>query len=396
MKVIISPGKAKGRISAPPSKSVTHRALIAGALSEQSTVHPVIPSGDVEATLLCLETLGAKVEKDGDKVTLGSLDPMLIPECTINCGESGSTLRFLLPLCLLSGNLVTMCGTEKLMSRPLGVYESLCRRNGFTFEKEKDRVTVAGKLSPGIYAICAEKSSQFATGMIFALSVAGGGQVLVGANAESGPYIDITVDVMKKFGADAVRTDVGCMIGKNSKYQSRDYKIEGDLSNAAFLSALTFVGGDVKVTGVDPESIQGDRIYPTLFKMLKYGSSPDVRYCPDLAPVLLALASFSGGGTLTGTKRLKYKESDRAAAMKEELEKFGIKTEIDENSVTVSGKLHVPDAPLGSHNDHRIAMALSVLCTVTGGEIEGAEAVAKSYPHYWSDLEKLGIEVTYE
>ncbi len=394
MKVAISAGAARGVIAAPPSKSATHRALIAGALSERSTVRGVIPSGDVEATLRCLEALGAKVEREDGAVTLGSLDPRSIGERTVDCGESGSTLRFLLPLCLLSGNRVTLRGTEKLLSRPLDVYEELCRNNGFTFEKNKDSVTVAGKLVPGVYEVSMTKSSQFTTGLLFALSVAGGGEIVTGEGAESTPYVDMTIDVMRRFGANAEKTENGYRVG-GANYISRDVPVEGDWSNAAFLSALSFVGGDVEVTGLDHDSAQGDRVYPSLYSALKRGEEVDVSDCPDLAPVLLALASYCGGGTLNGTGRLRFKESDRAAAMKEELEKFGIITEIGENSVTVRGALRAPSRPLDSHNDHRIAMALAVLCTQTGGVIEGAEAVAKSYPHFWRDLEKLGIEVTY-
>lgn len=392
MKVSISAGAARGVIAAPPSKSVTHRALIAGALSERSVIRGVIPSQDAEATLACLETFGAKVERSGDTVAIGSLDPRHIPECTVNCGESGSTLRFLLPLCLLSGNRITLTGSEKLFSRPLDVYEDLCRKNAFTFEKSENSVTVAGRLLPGTYEVGMTKSSQFATGLLFALSAAGGGKIVIGEDSESTPYVDMTADVMRRFGVAVEKTD-GAYAVDGATYIPRDFKVEGDWSNAAFLSALNIVGGEVAVTGLDPDSAQGDRVYPSLFEAICRGEAVDVRDCPDLAPVLLALAAYCGMGTLCGTARLRFKESDRAAAMKEELEKFGIETAISENSVSLSGNLHAPSETLSSHNDHRIAMSLSVLCTVTGGIIDGAEAVAKSYPHYWSDLKKLGIEV---
>ncbi len=394
MKVKITAGAARGTVAAPPSKSVTHRALIAGALSKRSVIRGFIPSGDAEATLSCLETLGATVEREGDVVAVGSLDPRKIPECTVDCGESGSTLRFLIPLCLLSGNRVTLRGTEKLISRPLDVYEELCRERGFTFEKGPDSVTVAGRLAPGEYSVPMTKSSQFATGLLFALSSAGGGEILIGEEAESTPYVDMTAHVMRRFGVGVQKTARGYEVG-GADYRSLDYTVEGDWSNAAFLSALTCVGGTVEVTGLDRESAQGDRVYPALFKDVMNGNAVDVRDCPDLAPVLMSLASFAGGGVITGTGRLRFKESDRAAAMKVELAKFGIACGIGDDSVSISGRLRAPEALLSSHNDHRIAMALSVLCTLTGGEIDGAEAVAKSYPHYWRDLEKLGIGVAY-
>ncbi len=393
MKVLINPGAARGIIDAPPSKSDAHRALIAAALSEGATVRGVIPSGDMRATLSCLEGLGATIERGGFSVTAGGLDPKKIKDCTIDCGESGSTLRFLLPLCLISGSRVTLRGTEKLLSRPLDVYEKFCRERGFTFEKNKDSVTVAGRLAPTECTISMSKSSQFATGLLFALSTLDGdSRIGIEGEAESTPYVDMTLAVMREFGIKAEKTD-GVYTVSGGKYLSRSYAVEGDLSNAAFLDALNFVGGNVTIRGIKEYSLQADRVYPELFEKIRHGKECDLRNCPDLAPILFALAAYSGGGTFTGTSRLRYKESDRAAAMKEELEKFGVTLDISENSVAVSGKLRAPSSHLFSHGDHRVAMALAVLCTVTGGTVDGAEAVGKSYPYFFDDLQSLGIEV---
>lgn len=393
MKIEIIPGAARGAVTAPPSKSEAHRALICGALTNGSTLHGVSDSDDVTATLRCLETLGTSVEKDGGTVYIGGLDPKEIKECTLNCGESGSTLRFLLPLCLISGERVTLTGTEKLLSRPLDEYEELCKRRAFLFEKGENSVTVAGALTPGEYDVSMSKSSQFMTGLLISLGSLDGRSVLrVLGRAESASYVDITLDVMRKFGVGASASDEG-YITSGGGYERAEYTVGGDWSNAAFTDALNVLGGDVKVAGLDATSRQGDRVYPATFEKIIRGETVNLSDCPDLAPLLFALAAYRGGGRFTGTGRLKYKESDRAEAMKEELSAFGVTLGVGEDSVTVSGELKRPDRALSSHNDHRIAMALSVLLTVTGGELDGAEAVRKSYPEFYEILRSLGIEV---
>ncbi|MBQ7715371.1 MAG: 3-phosphoshikimate 1-carboxyvinyltransferase [Clostridia bacterium] len=396
MKVTIKPGTARGEITAPPSKSAAHRALICGALSEGSTVHGVSDSDDMRATLSCLDALGAKVSRGGDSVRIGGLDPLNIGDCTLYCGESGSTLRFLLPLCLISGAKISLRGTEKLISRPLDVYEKLCRERGFLYEAGKDCVTVSGRLAPGVYDVSMSKSSQFTTGLLFALSTLDGeSRIDVAGKAESTSYVDLTLSVMRDFGARVSKIEGGYSVSGNTLYRSLSYDVEGDRSNAAFLSALNFFGGNVGVKGLSPVSVQGDRIYPELFEKIQKGERVDVSDCPDLAPILFALGAYRGSARITGTSRLRYKESDRAEAMKRELSAFGIETEVREDEVVISGELHAPHRILSSHNDHRVAMALAVLCTVTGGEIDGAEAVAKSYPDFYKDIIKLGIEVGY-
>ena len=392
MRVSISPGAACGVICAPASKSEAHRALICAALTDGSAVRNVTPSGDVDATLRCLASLGAKIERRGDTVTLGGLDPKNIKDCTLDCGESGSTLRFLIPLCMISGARVTFTGTEKLLSRPLDEYETLAAERGFTFEKGKDLVTVSGKLTPGDFDVSMAKSSQFMTGLLFALAAFDEeSRIRTAGRAESVSYAKMTADILRKFGA-AVTLSNGVYTVRGA-LSANDFTVGGDFSNASFLDALNFVGGAVTVTGLDKNSAQGDRVYPGLFKKIKQNETVDLSDCPDLAPVLFALAAYVGYGSFVGTKRLKYKESDRAAAMREELSALGVTLDIKENAVTVSGRLTPPCRALSSHNDHRIAMALSVLLTVTGGTLDGAEAVSKSYPRFFDDLRSLGTEV---
>ncbi len=394
MTVRIEKGRAVGAVVAPPSKSAAHRALICGALSGGSVIKGISGSADMEATLSALESLGASVEKTGDTVKIGGLDPKKIKKCTAFCGESGSTLRFLIPLCLLSGEEITLTGSEKLMSRPLAEYEKLCKDLGFSFIKEKNSVTVKGVLKSGNYILSLCESSQFMTGLLFALSCLGGeSTVKIEGRAESLSYVALTVGILKDFGIDITEND-GVYVISGGTFKAQNYTVEGDFSNAAFLDALNLIGSRVTVTGLSENTLQGDSVYPLLFKKVKSHEEIDLTDCPDLAPVLFALAAYFGGGRFTGTARLRLKESDRISAMKAELEKFGVSLTADENSVVIGSEgLSAPKERIHGHNDHRIVMANALLLTLFGGEIEGAEAVSKSFPDFFDIIKKLGIEV---
>lgn len=394
MTIRIEKSRASGTVTAPPSKSASHRALICGALSECSVISGISDSEDVAATLRALEAMGTEIKREGSVVILGGLDPRKAGECTLDCGESGSTLRFFIPLCLLSDRPVTLTGSEKLLSRPLAEYEELCAERGFLFRREKGGVTVKGALECGDYGLSLGRSSQFMTGLLFALScLEGESTVEIRGRAESLSYVALTVQTMKKFGVDVQMEDSLCRV-KGGKYKNRKITVEGDCSNAAFLDALNFLGGQVSVEGLSQNTVQGDRVYPLLFEKIKKKETVDLSDCPDLAPVLFALSAYSGGGHFTGTARLRLKESDRILAMKTELEKMGVSLSADENSVTVGSEgLKKPLCRLFGHNDHRIVMALSLLLTVYGGEIEGAEAVAKSYPDFFEVLKKLNVRL---
>ncbi len=396
MKVIINPSRAIGEVNAPPSKSIAHRALISAALTNGSFVDNIACSKDIEATLGCLRSLGARAEMCGNKVNIGGFDPFNVQEGTeIFCNESGSTLRFFLPLCLLSGNKITLKGSKRLFERPLSVYESICREQGLYYEKGEDFVTVCGKLKSGNYRIPGDISSQFITGMLFALPLLDGVSIIeITENLESASYIDLTLNTLADFGIKITRVGSRFIIMGNQKYKSRPYTVEGDCSNAAFLSALNLFGGNVTVNGLNDNTLQGDSVYKRIFADMQNGKRQfDLSDCPDLAPILFAVAATVGNVKFTGTKRLKIKESDRADAMKTELYKFGIPVTVNENDVYIgAGLLKRPEEALCAHNDHRIVMALSVLATLTGGEIDGAEAVSKSYPDFFDVLKNLKVE----
>ncbi len=397
MTLNIKPSKAVGTVIAPPSKSMAHRALICGALSEKSIIKNVAFSKDIEATLNCLKALGAKVKTENDTVEIGGLKLSNIPDNTeLYCNESGSTLRFLLPVCMACGKRVVLKGERRLFERPLGIYEDIAKSQNILFEKTEESVTVCGKLNACKYSVAGNISSQFISGLLFVLPLLlGDSQLAVTGAFESASYIDLTLDCLKAFGIEIKCENNTLYIKGESAYCSTDYTVEADCSNAAFLEAFNYIGGEVKVEGLNPETLQGDRVYKDIFEGLKEGEKGfDLSDCPDLAPVVFTLAAVYGGAEFTGTKRLKIKESDRAQAMKDELHKFGIALDIFENSVVVkNGQLKKPNLPIDSHNDHRIAMALTLLLTVTGGSINGAEAVAKSYPDFYTKICSIGIDI---
>ena len=470
MDITIFPGKLKGTITAPPSKSYAHRTLICAALTEgTSNIEGIAVSEDIRATLDCISSLGSifiydsetglaqvrgiQSSMQSDKKS-GSVcnDPMQnltqsksqIPRKEFSdswpvfpCRESGSTLRFMIPLALAVWGGGIFTGTQRLMERGIGVYEEIFAGQDIRIRKEEGKISVSGRLKAGHYRIRGDVSSQFVTGMLLALSLLKDDSVIeVLPPVESRAYIDITVDVMKRFGVEVKETSANVFhIPGGQKFRAGEYRVEGDWSNAAFLCAFNAIGGDLDIYGLRKDSIQGDIMCmdfldlliewnqrtdncqlenvgtdgsenavarqsrcagaADLRKMDDQSPAIDLSDTPDLGPVLFAAAAALGGGRFTGTRRLRIKESDRAQAMAEELLKFGVECTVFENEVIVPHTdLQKPSVPLNGHNDHRIIMALSVLASITGGTIEGAEAVNKSWPDFFTETEKAGLIIS--
>ena len=401
MIVSIEKSTAFGEILAPPSKSMAHRYLICGALSDKSEIKNIDFSEDIKATLSCLEALGAKVEVEGNTVKIGGLmSSKKIKSNELFCNESGSTLRFLIPLCLLKNEEITLRGTERLFQRDLSVFETICASQGIDFVKSKNSVTVKGLLSNGRYTVRGDISSQFISGLMFALPLLLGESIIdITGKSESSSYLNITLKTLGDFGVRISKIDENTMyVAGSQSYKNRNLTVEGDYSNAAFFDAFNLIGGNVAVKGLNEDSTQGDKAYKEFYPQLLKGKPEiDISDCPDLGPVLMALAAALNGAVFTGTHRLKIKESDRGMAMAEELAKFGCKVDVEEDRIEVFPcKLQKPILPLSGHNDHRIVMAVSLLCTLTGGKIYGAEAVAKSLPDFFERLRKLGIKLKEE
>lgn len=392
------PCRLHGTVDAPPSKSMAHRYLIGAALSGQiCTLTGVDYSQDILASMDCLRALGARIDTSGDTVVVDPRGFMEAEHPVLECRESGSTLRFFIPLALCLGRPVTLRGSERLLERPLDVYETLCREAGFQFVKDKNTVTVCGKLTRGDYRIRGDISSQFITGLILALVYLGGDSTIeILPPFESRSYVDLTISALRSFGVDVAFTDIYRIAVKASELHAFSGRIEGDYSNAAFLDAFNQIGSDVKIGNLNPDSLQGDRVYADYFRQIGEGTPTlDISDCPDLGPVLFALAALQQGATFTGTDRLKAKESDRGAAMHEELVKLGGGLIFGDNTITVPAQeLRYTGEVLDGHNDHRIVMAMSVILSRTGGSIQGAEAIRKSYPGFLDDIKELGAEVT--
>ena len=397
MKIKIHKGKARGSVAVPPSKSIAHRLLIAAAMAKgESVVRRVPDCEDVLATLDCLSALGVKTERYGEDIKVYGIDfTTAVTSSPLPCRESGSTMRFMIPLALLSSNPATLVGKGGLLARPMTPYEDIAKKCGLTFLKGSDGYTVCGPLSAGEYTLPGDISSQFITGLIFALAaLPEDSKIRITKKLESRSYVELTRAALATFGVRVLWEDESTVfIPGGQQFIPCDVTVEGDFSGAAFLFALNHIGGEVKPLLLNPESLQGDRVCEELLKRLhREGEEIDITDCPDLGPILFASAAALSGATFTGTRRLKIKESDRVSAMAEELSKLGVTVTVSENSVTVGGgALSEPKEELCGHNDHRIVMSLAVLLTLTGGIISGAEAVNKSYPDFFTHLEALGI-----
>ncbi len=399
MKVKILPSKTSGEVSAPPSKSFAHRYLIGSVLScGKCVIKNIADSDDISATLSCIEQLGGSVTKDGNIVTVIPTNEKQIENAVFDCKESGSTLRFFIPVVLATGaKNCTFLGSERLLARGIKEYEKLFENSDIKINSDKKSIEVNGTLSAGNYEISGEVSSQYTTGMLFALSVLDGKSTLkITGNAESRAYVDMTIKVLKDFGADITETEKNFFeINGKGRISPGEFTVEGDWSNAAFLIALSRLVGTISVSGLNENSVQGDRFCTAAFDALDGENAEiDLKDCPDLAPILFSYAAYKNGGKFINTRRLRVKESDRANVMAEELKKFGANVKVYENSVEIEKtQLKPPIVPLCGHNDHRIVMALSVLAAVFGAEIDGAETVNKSYPDFFRVIKKAGVNV---
>ena len=414
MRVRIQKSALGGTVTAPPSKSMAHRALICAALAKgESTVTNVAFSQDIAATVRALRAFGAQIEQSGGEVTVRG-GALRAPKAPVDCGESGSTLRFLIPLAALLGEPVVFTGHGRLLQRPQTVYERLFAGCGVSFEHTPQAIRVCGRLAPGRYCVAGDVSSQFITGLLLALSLLDGPSELAVTGAfESASYAALTASSMADFGVPVRREGQTFFLSGGAGYRPREYRVEGDWSQAAFFAVLGAAVGGVGVAGLRADSLQGDRAILAILrragariacedgvyrfeKSALRGGEIDLADCPDLGPVLMALGLLCAGEThIVHARRLRLKESDRIGAMEQEIRRMGGCIASGEDDVTVAGgALH--GAALQAHGDHRVAMAMAVAALASGAEatIDGAEAVEKSYGDFWRDLRALGAEVT--
>ncbi|MCF0237875.1 MAG: 3-phosphoshikimate 1-carboxyvinyltransferase [Sphaerochaetaceae bacterium] len=402
MNVTIFPSKAIGTISAPPSKSYAHRLLICSALSalkaESNTkeVLGVQENEDVLASLDCIKALGIDFDFSNEGLVFHKNNE--VESTVFPCRESGSTLRFFIPIALaLKKTKVVFKGTQRLLERGIGVYEEVLKDKGITITKEDKAFVLEGALKGGTYTVKGHVSSQFISGFLFALPLLEEDSVLkLIPPVESKAYVDMTLETLKAFGIEIVQIgEYEYFIEGRQKYVSCTSVVEGDWSNGAFLLAFNHLGGKVEVKGLDSNSLQGDKVITTYLEALETENATiDISNCPDLGPILFATAAAKNGCRFTGTSRLRIKESNRSEVMAQELSKMGGFVEVLENEAIVHKReLHKSLESIDSHNDHRIAMAMAVLLSLYGGTIEGSQCVNKSYPNFWKDLQKLGLSV---
>lgn len=412
MDLTIYPSKLAGEVTPPSSKSQAHRALIAAALGGGiSTISNLADSQDIQATRRCLSALGALVEDLGPGTLrvhgLGNSIPQAGPFPTLDCGESGSTLRFLIPVALLVQGQAAFTGRGRLMERPLAPYEDLFRGKGIGWSMEHGVLTLdSGRgydrlaLDPGEYRLPGDVSSQFITGLLFALPLLeGDSDLLLTAPLESRGYVDLTLDVLDRFGVVAEPRENGFHIPSGQMYQARDLAVEADWSQAAFWYAANHLGGQVDILGMDPASRQGDREIAAYSRMLARSGQVelDVSQCPDLAPPLAAMAAVRTETTrLTNAARLRAKESDRLASVTRALRAMGGQVEEYADSLTIHGVKRLPGGGVvDCANDHRIAMMAAVCAASAEAPVKllGAECVRKSYPEFWTHFQSLGGEL---
>ena len=388
MNVTILPGTLKGAVTPPSSKSQTHRAVLALMLAQgEGKLSNLAVSEDIQATQDCVAALKSGQPAQADGLPL------------LDCGESGSTLRFLIPVALAVRGGGHFTGRGRLMERPQGPYIRLFEEKGILWKQEEACLTVAGQLEPGVYALPGNVSSQFITGLLYALPLlSGDSRIVLTTPLESRGYVDMTLDMLRRFDIRVEEQEDSFLVPGNQTYQARDLTLEADWSGAAFWYAANFLGAQVDIQGLNPDSVQGDRQIGTLYwKLARPGNVDiDLSQCPDLAPPLAVMAAVRKGTTrFVNAGRLRMKESDRLETIARTLNALGAKAQVGEDTLTLEGLDHLEGGTVDGCNDHRIAMMAAVAAIACKQKVTilGAECVKKSYPRFWEDYTALGGEV---
>ncbi len=419
MSVYIHKSKVSGTVKVPASKSLSHRALLASLLSDEDTkIYNLLDCEDTKATISIMESLGKKViYQDGYYlVTKNNLN--INNEVILNANESGSTLRFIIPILSLFTGKHLITGTKKLLSRPLDIYKELYEKDGLYFNLKNDLLEVEGKLKGGNYEVRGDVSSQFITGLLFTLPLLEvDSRVTITGKYESKSYVDLTIEVLEHFGIQIIEENNSYIIKGNQKYVARDYTIPGDYSQMAFWAVLGTINNDLTIEGMSKDSKQGDKEIVTILQEAaknivytdgKYFVSKsnidnlniDLGMIPDLGPILGSLCAVaSGTNIIYNAGRLKYKESDRLNAINDELLKMNVKSVVNDDKLIIDNCSDIKClSEIDAHNDHRIFMALAILGTISknGVKINNEKCINKSYPNFLKDLEGLGVVVDYE
>ncbi len=411
--VKLFPTSLRGEYKTPPSKSMTHRALICSALANgKSVISNIVLSEDIKATIDALRGLGAKFDIEGDTIYVTGIKKLKAPTKEIFCNESGSTLRFMIPICSLTNKEVTFTGAESLIKRPQSVYEKIFKDDNISYTKTTNKIVVNGSIKAREYVLDGSVSSQFFTGLMFSLPLLEENSYIYFENTlESESYIDLTVEMLEFYGVEVQKLTNGYFIEGNQSYKPRNYRVEGDYSQAAFFLVGGVLSGAVKSKDLNHESLQGDKAILDIIKQVKgvviydesgyttmksqtYGTVVDISNCPDLGPIIALLLVLSKGKSkIVNAHRLRLKESDRIESTVTTLTKLGADIFVENNDIIINGKDSLNGGvSLDSYNDHRIAMMVSIAATVCKEPVEltNPYAINKSYPDFYRDYISLG------
>lgn len=407
MDISIAPKKLRGTVTVPPSKSVAHRMIIAAALADGvSTVSNLYPSVDILATMDCMRALGAKIDFDKDTAVIEGITK--IPDkAVLDCHESGSTLRFLIPVACALGVETEFLGSAKLPQRPITPFTDEFPKHGITFDLGKAPsgctlpCSVSGKLTAGRFETDGGLSSQFITGLMLALPLLDGdSEIILASRLNSKPYVDVTLSVLRGFGCDIKETADGFFIKGGRRFKPFSGKVEGDYSHAAFFRVANSLGSELEILGLNENSLQGDRkIMDICAEFDGSGGEPfeiDGSDIPDLVPILTVLACFGKGTSrITNVARLRFKECDRLSVTADCLNAMGGKVTVHEDSLEIEGVGELHGGEIDGHNDHRIPMSMAIAATRSTSPllIRGAECVRKSFPNFFDVYKQLGGEV---
>lgn len=401
MDIRISPSRLCGQLSVPASKSCAHRSIICAALADGvSHLSGVTMSKDIEATIGAMTALGAEFTVSGGDITVKGAGGRHAHDCVIDCNESGSTLRFIIPIAAALGSRTEFRGRGRLPQRPIDIFIRELGKNGTVFDYHNTMpFTLSGGLKNGRFEIEGDVSSQFITGLLFALPLLDGdSEIVLTSHLESRPYVDITIDTLRRFGVSVEETENGFRVRGGQHYVSRDEHIEGDYSQAAFFCVANALGSDVKLDNLLADSVQGDKKILEIISDMCYNGnighySADCSDIPDLVPILAVLGAFgSGDSVIYNAKRLKIKESDRLQTTSALINSLGGNVDITDDGLVIHPTGNMHGGTVDSFGDHRIVMAAAIAATAIDGEviIKGAEAAEKSYPAFFDDYRKLG------
>lgn len=404
MNVTITPGLLHGTVRIPASKSVAHRMLICAALADGvSTISGVDISRDITATMDVLTAFGAAFQQNGSSITVTGIGGNPSREANADCCESGSTLRFLIPVAAALGIRTTFLGQGRLPQRPITAYLRELPKKGITFAYANTMpFTIEGQLQSGVYELEGDVSSQYVTGLILALILLpGDSEIRMLSRLESKPYVDLTIACLRQFGAEVQETASGYRIPGGQKLHACDQTVEGDYSQAAFFFVANVLGSTIELTNLNPKSVQGDKKIVEITEQMCYNLKEGLPACfsvdasdiPDLVPILAVLATFgTAPSRITGAHRLAIKESDRLSSTAAMLNALGGDVTATEDGLEIRPVFELHGGTVDSCGDHRIAMCAAVAATRCTGAVTilHGECVEKSYPQFYEDYRQLG------